>query len=781
MDTYVGSSVLRSEDQRLLTGNGRYLDDIVLPNMVHAAFVRSEHAHARINGVDVDFARGMPGVVAVMTLADLGEPYNTKRSEQIYPSPALQQDITVYPLARDEVCFVGEPIAVVLADSRYTAEDAAAMVRVDYEPLPAIVDCAAALEDDAPLAHLDSPDNLIGTLGIGFGDVDEAFANAPHVLAETFRQHRGGCHAMECRGVIASVDPAEGGLTIYSSTQVPYLVRSAVARYLGEDEHNLRVIAPDVGGGFGPKGGVYPEEMVLPLVARMLSRPVKWVEDRREHFISTNLQGDQVWSLEVAAEDDGLIRGVRGRVIGDAGAYTNYGMILPITTIFPMPGPYAIPAIDVKIDVAFTNTPVKCPVRGAGRPTAAYAMERMIEVIARNLDLDPADVRARNFVRVDQFPYQPGHKTATGASVSYDSGDFHGCLDMAKGIADYAEFPARQQAALAEGRYLGIGVSSYIEDTGMGPFEGATVRVEPSGAVQILAGTASQGQGHATVFSQIVADKLGVAFEDVTYQSADTAKFPLGVGTVASRTVFAVSPAIYEAAGQVREKAIALTAQMLEAAEGDLELADGRVFVKGSPDRGMALGDLARALMPFNAAAVPAGFTPGLEATSYNVTRGAATASGTHIVEAEVDVETGNVTLIKYSVAHDCGRMLNPKLVEGQVLGGVVHGIGNALFERMYYDESGQPLSVNYGEYFLPLAAEMPPIEIAHQETLSPLNPLGVKGAGEGGTLPAANAVIAAIENALKPFGVVVNDYPVDPERICELLDEAQAGAVSGG
>jgi len=409
-------------------------------------------------------------------------------------------------------------------------------------------------------------------------------------------------------------------------------------------------------------------------------------------------------------------------------------------------------------------------------------MERMIEVIARNLDLDPADVRDRNFVRVDQFPYSPGHQTATGASVTYDSGDFHGCLDLAKGVSDYANFPARQEAALAEGRYLGIGVSSYIEDTGMGPFEGATVRVEPSGAVQILAGTASQGQGHATVFSQIVADKLGVAFEDVTYQSADTAKFPLGVGTVASRTVFAVSPAIYEAAGQVRDKAIALTAQMLEAAEADLELADGRVFVKGSPDRGMSLGDLARSLMPFNAAAVPMGFSPGLEATSYNVTRGAATASGTHIVEAEVDVETGNVTLIKYSVAHDCGRMLNPKLVEGQVLGGVVHGIGNALFERMYYDDSGQPLSVNYGEYFLPLAAEMPPIEIAHQETLSPLNPLGVKGAGEGGTLPAANAVIAAIENALKPFGVVVNDYPVDPERICELLDEALAGgAVSGG
>ena len=782
MDTYVGSSVLRSEDPRLLTGNGRYIDDIVLPNMVHAAFVRSEHAHARINGVDADTARSMPGVVAVMTLDDLGEPYNTKRTEQPYPSPAFKQDITIYPLARDEVCFVGEPIAVVFADSRYTAEDAAAMVRVDYEPLPAMVDVAAALDDDAPLAHADSPDNLIATLSIGFGDVDGAFANAPHVLSESFRQHRGGCHAMECRGVIASVDPAHGGLTMYSSTQSPYLVRSVVARYLGEDEHNLRVIAPDVGGGFGPKAGVYPEEIVLPLAARMLSRPVKWVEDRREHFLATNQQGDQVWSLEVAADDDGTIRGVRGRVIGDAGAYTIYGLLLPMTSVIPLPGPYAIPAIDVKVDVAFTNTPTKCPVRGAGRPTAAYAMERMIEVIARNLDLDPADVRARNFVRADQFPYQPGHTMVTGASVTYDSGDFHGCLDMAKGVADYANFSLRQEAARAEGRYVGIGVSSYIEDTGMGPYEGATVRVEPSGAIQILAGTASQGQGHATVFSQIVADQLGVAFEDVTYQSADTALFPLGVGTLASRTVVAVSTAVHEAAAQVRDKAIALTAQVLEAAEADLEVAGGRVFVKGSPDRGMTLGDLATQLAPFNTGAVPMGFTPGLEATSYNVTRGPATASGSHICEVEVDIETGEITLIKYSVAHDCGRMLNPQLVEGQVLGGVVHGIGNALFERMHYDESGQPLSVNYGEYFLPLAAEMPPIEIAHQETLSPLNPMGVKGAGEGGTLPAANAVIAAIENALKPFGVVVNDYPVDPERICELLDEALAGgAVPGG
>ena len=503
MDTYVGSSVLRSEDPRLLTGNGRYIDDIVLPDMVHAAFVRSEHAHARINGIDTSRPIDARGA---------------RRDDARRPGRALQHEtdraaISVpgvqtghhgaIPLARDEVCFVGEPIAVVIADSRYTAEDAAAMVRVDYEPLPAMVDCAEALDADAPLAHAASPDNLVATLAIGFGDVDDAFANAPMCFRD-LSQHRGGCHAMECRGVIASRRPAPR--RPHDVLVDPVAVsRSGIGGPIpGEDEHNLRVIAPDVGGGFGPKAGVYPEEIVLPLAARMLGRPVKWVEDRREHFIATNQQGDQTWSLEVAADDDGTIRGVRGRVIADAGAYTNYGLILPITTVFPMPGPYAIPRIDVKVDAVFTNTPTKVPVRGAGRPNAAYAMERMIEVIARNLDLDPADVRARNFVRADQFPYQPGHKTATGATVTYDSGDFHGCLDMVKGGRRLCELRGRQAAARAEGRYLGIGVSSYIEDTGMGPYEGATVRVEPSGAVQIQAGTASQGQGHATVFAQIV-------------------------------------------------------------------------------------------------------------------------------------------------------------------------------------------------------------------------------------------------------------------------------------
>jgi aerobic carbon-monoxide dehydrogenase large subunit len=773
VNAYIGADITRTEDRRLLTGRGRYVDDITLPGMLHAAFVRSYHAHALVHAIDVEAARDWPGVHAVLRLEDLGEPFSHKPMIQPYPSPALKQDITSYPLARDEVCFVGQAIAVVIADSRSIAEDAAEMVEVEYEPLDVIVDCLQALDPDAPVAHVGSTDNIVASLGVGFGDIDEAFAQAPHTMFERFRQHRGGAHSMECRGVIADYDLNDDQLTIYSSTQSPYLVRLVVAEYLEEDDNHIRVIAPDVGGGFGPKAAVFPEECVLPLAARQLGRPVKWIEDRLENFTTTNQQGDQIWSLEVAANEDGTIRGVRGHVTCDNGAYTNYGVVLALTSLFPLPGPYDIDALDVKLDVVFTNTPTKSPVRGAGRPDAAYAMERMIERVSRDLDLDSADVRARNFVRSDQFPHQPGHKTGQGAFVTYDSGDFHGCLDKVKELADYDNFGRRQSSARREGRYLGIGVSSYIEDTGMGPYEGATVRIQPSGTVLVQTGTASQGQGHSTVFAQVVADQLGVAIDDVTCSSADTAGFPLGVGTVASRTVVAAGTAIYNASVAVREKAVALASMILEADEADLQLANGTVFVSGSPTANVGLGELARRLTPFNTQFVPEGFTPGLEATSFNVTGDAPTASGSHIAEVEVDIDTGAVKIVRYSIAHDCGRMLNPKLVEGQILGGVVHGIGNALFERMHYDELGQPLSVNYGDYLLPLAPEMPHFDVAHQETLSPLNPLGVKGAGEGGTVPAANALIAAVESALKPFGVIVNDYPVDPQRICELLDQS--------
>ncbi len=774
---YFGARVARLEDPRIVTGHGRYVDDIELPDMLHAAFVRSTHAHALIKTIEVAVAKQMAGVHAVLTLNDFGEPYRDRPMDQTYASPLLKQSFTQYPLAKDEVNFVGQTVALVVAESRAIAEDAAAQVRIDYEPLPVTVDCRRALDADAPHVHLHSEGNLAAQLAVGFGDIDAVFNAAEHVFACDFHEHRGGCHAVECRGVIAHDDPYNGGLTIYSSTQTPYLVRRWVARYLDEDENALRVVAPDVGGGFGPKAGVYAEEVAIPLAARILKRPVKWIEDRREHFTATNQQGDQMWHLEVAATGDGVIEGLRGRVICDMGAFVPYGLLLPFTSVNPLPGPYAISAMDVKLDAVFTNTTCNSPVRGAGRPNAAYAMERMIETVARELNLDPAEVRARNFVRKDQFPYQPGHKLPNGKPITYDSGDFHSLLEKALKLADYKGFKKRQKAALKEGRYLGIGISSCIEDTGMGPFEGVTVRVQPSGKVMIETGAASQGQGHETVFSQIVADRLGVQIDDIVYRSADTGAFPIGVGTVASRVICNAGPAAHDAAGQVADKAIELAAQLLGSAGDKLEISDGIVQVKDDPSANISvsLGELALKLSPSTGGIVPEGFAPGLEATSYQSSKAPPTASGTNVAEVEVDIGTGEVRLLKYSIAHDCGKMVNPMLVEGQIIGGVVHGIGNALFERMHYDDQGQPLSTNYGEYLLPLATELPQIDIVHQETLSPNNPMGIKGAGEGGTIPAANAVIAAIENALVPFGIVINDHPVDPQRICRLIDRAGA------
>jgi carbon-monoxide dehydrogenase large subunit len=767
---YFGAEVRRVEDRRLLTGNGRYVDDIRLPGMLEAAFVRSTEAHARIRGIDTAAARALPGVHGVFTLADFPAEFHDKTMVQPYPAPILTQSITQHPLAKDEVCFVGQTVALVVADSRQIAEDAASLVAIDYEPLPAVIDCREAARPGAPLVHSAAPDNIVARVNANFGDIDAAFAAAAHVFEERFLQHRGGCHAMECRGVIAEDRPHQDGLTIYSATQCPYLVRRNVAAYLGRDEGRVRVIAPDVGGGFGPKAGVYAEEIVIPLAASMLGRPVKWTEDRREHFVATNTQRDQEWALEAAVSAEGVLLGLRGRVTHDNGAFVPYGLLLPMSSLTPLPGPYAVKALDVALEAVFTNTTPNSPIRGAGRPYAAYAMERMITRIARELGLDQAEVRRRNYVPADGFPYPTGQISRSGTPIRYDSGDFEGCLDKALELSDYESFRERQQAARAEGRYLGIGVSSCIEDTGLGPYEGATVRVQPDGKVLIQTGAASQGQGHETMLAQVCADRLDVAIEDVYVRSADTGAFPQGVGTIGSRIAVNASTAVYDAAETVRDTALRLAAEMLEASVEDLVIEDGVISVAGVPDLKIGYGDLAKRLAPMGGGTMPQGFTPGLEATSYKSSDGAPTASGTNVAEVEVDIETGAVRLLRYSVGHDCGRMINPRMVDGQIVGGVVHGVSNALFERAIYDAAGQPLNTNYGDFLLPSATEVPSIDIVHQETPSPLNPLGVKGAGEGGTIPATAAVVAAIENALEPFGVVIDSYPVSPKDLVGLI-----------
>jgi carbon-monoxide dehydrogenase large subunit len=767
---YFGAAVLRGEDRPLITGKGQYVDDIRLSGTLHGAFVRSPHAHALIKSIDISEAITLDGVHAVYTFSDLDDPMN-QPAVQTYPSPLIKQDLRPFPLAKEEVCYVGEPIAFIVADTRHIAEDAIPLVVIDFELLEPVVRLREAASKKSPRAHVESPDNIVSQLHVSYGDVENTFKNADHVLETKFLQHRGGCHAMEGRAVLADYSSALDELTIWSATQCPYLIRRSLAEQFAMPESRIRVIAPDVGGGFGPKAGFYVEEIIVPWASRKLGTPVKWTEDRREHFISTNTQRDTWWELDIATSNDGRVLGVRGRIILDNGAYIPYGLLLAFTTITPLPGPYKVLALDITQDVVFTNTITNSPVRGAGRPNAAYAMERVIETVARFLKLEPAEVRRRNFIHKDDFPYQTGLIHFNGRPMIYDSGDYHSLLEKALELSDYDGFALRQKTAREEGRFLGIGISSCIEDTGVGPYEGVTVRVDPLGKIYVSSGAASQGQGHKTILQQIVADELHVHIDDIHVEIGDTAKFPQGVGTVASRVGVNIGTAAFSAATSVRKKALHLAADLLGSECDDLEIEDGIIRDKGKRNITISLGELALKLAPMSGGAIPEGHTASLESTSYDSSKGLAHASGSNVCEVEVDTGTGEVKLLNYCVAHDCGKKINPMIVEGQIIGGVVHGIGNALFEEMIYDDNGQPQTTNYGEYLLPLATEMPPIHIVHQETPSPLNPLGLKGAGEAGTIPAAGAVVAAIENALKEFNVVINKYPVTPQYLCDLID----------
>lgn len=772
---YFGAAVRRIEDPKLLTGRGRYLDDIRHPHVLHAAFVRSAYAHARVGTIDTSKARASDGVVAVFTAADFGQ-LGSKAMPHMVPVNLAKQPRNYQPLADKEVCHVGVPVAVIIAASRSIAEDAASLVAVEYEQLPALTDWRAALTPAAPRVHSDAPDNLVATLHQRFGAVEEVFGKADLVLTQHFEVHRGGCHSMETRGVMAAVDPNDGSLTVWSSTQAPHMIRRLLAEHIGWEERRVRVIAPDVGGGFGPKCALYPEEIVIPLAAIKLQQPVKWVEDRTEHFLSTTQQRDQAWDLEVAASRDGRILAVRGRCVHDNGAYVPYGLVAPVTSLSAFPGPYALQAVDVRIDVVFTNLVPNTPIRGAGRPTTCFVLERLADLVARELQIDPSEVRRRSFVRKDQFPYQTGMKARDGSPVSYDSGDYHACLEA---VLDRAgrNFKERQNEARDRGVYIGRGIASYIEDTGLAPFEGATIRVEPSGKVVIQTGAASQGQGHATTFAQICADVVGVPIEDISVVSADTAAFPLGIGAIASRTAVTAGSSVFQAATAVREKAIKCASEILEAAEHDLVLEDGKVQVVGAPGLSVPIGQIAARLNGMSGIPMLPGIEPGLTATAYYEARKTTFANGTHLAEVEVDIETGSVRITRYVVAHDCGRLINPMLVDGQVRGGVVHGIGNALFERMQYNESGEPITTSYADYLLPTAPEVPRVEIIHIESPSPLNPIGVKGAGEGGTIPAAACVIAAIEDALTPFRVSLAEHPVSPARIRQLVRDASTSS----
>ena len=764
-----GARVARLEDPRLLKGQGRYTDDFHLPGMLEAAFVRSPHSHANISSINTSAAKAHPGVVAVYTAADLPEYLRDTTVPFQVPNPAISQPFQQRLLEDREVCFAGEPIALVVADSRYNAEDAATLVEIDFDILPGASDCKTALEDGAPLCHSTSPNNEGAKYTVGYGDVAEAFATAHVTHREEYWIHRGGGFAIENRAVVAEYDDLQDMLTIWSATQSPFLVKQNVVDMLGWEADKVRVIAPDVGGGFGPKTIYYVEEALIPLVAKQLGRPVKWVEDRRENFLATNMERDQYWNMEIAVDADGKLRGVRGKMIHDTGAYMPWGIISPYISATTLPGPYILPTYELETRVALTNKVAVTPVRGAGRPQAVFAMERLMDRAADKLGIDRVEIRRRNLIPTEQMPYALGLIFRDGKPMTYDSGDYPKCQAEALRIADYEGFRARQSAARAEGRHIGIGIANYVEGTGLGPFEGATVRVQPSGRICIYTGGGDSGQGHWTTLAQVAADKFGVGVEDIDVQKGDTGKIASGVGTFASRIAVNAGSSVHLAATEVREKAIKVAAHMLEAAEEDLDIEDGRVVVKGS-DLSVGLADIARAVQGMPGFSLPGGVEPGLEATHYFSPSQSCYCNGTAVVEVEVDPATGFVEILKYSMAHDSGTLINPFVVDGQVQGAVAQGVGNALLEWMVYDDNANPVSANFAEYLMPTAPETPNVGVVHVESPSPINPLGVKGAGEGGTIPAPAAIMAAIEDALSPWNVTISGAPVTPSMIVEKV-----------
>lgn len=777
----VGRHVRRIEDPALLRGTGRYVDDIHLPEMLHAAFVRSPHAHALIRAINIDIAIKMPGVVAIMKADDLRKVLTGERLPLAFPPGKLDADAMPFVLATREVCYVGEAMAIVIANSRYAAEDAVEAVDITYDVLQAVVDPRQALYSNAPKARNGTASNLFTQFEIDFGDCAFEFSSAKHVFQETLFQHRGVAHPIEGRGIVAHVDAGTETLTVWSATQVAHELRDTIAAMLGLEIDAVRVIAPDIGGGFGAKFMVYPEEIAVAAAAKSFGKPVKWIEDRREHFVSSIHERDQYWKLEVAVDGDGLLRAVRGQLTHDQGAFAPHSITVPYNSASSLPGPYILPACQLEVLVARTNKPPVIPIRGAGYPQGAFAIERLLDLVANRLGLDRAEIRKRNLIPANAMPYRLGVVNRAGEPVVYDSGDYETCQSKALLAADYQGFAGRQTAARKGGRYIGIGFAHGVKCTGRGPYESARVRVFPSGRVSIYTGAIAIGQGIKTTLAQICADNLGVDLEDIDVVCGDTAFSSYGIGAYASRQTMLAGTSVQLAASAVREKALAVAEQMLGSqtgvalanAEKELFIAQGKVHVSGRPDLSIPLGSIAVALRGTAGYAFPKGVEVGLEATRHFRVDAMAYANAFHVCEVEVDTVTGHVTILRYIALQDSGRIVNPLVADGQVVGGVVHGIGNTLFESMKYDAAGQPITTTFADYLLPTSTEVPHIEGLMHETLSPLNPMGMKGVGEASVVPVSAAITSAIENALEPFKVRIRETPITPIRLVELLAQS--------
>jgi carbon-monoxide dehydrogenase large subunit len=779
---YVGQRIRRKEDARLLTGRARHVADIRLPGTLHAAVLRSSFPHARITEIDPSRALQADGVVAVITARDLAGrvgPYKEPGMRDVNPVFQQKVELELKPLpipllADGEVFWVGQPVAVLVARDRYVAEDALQDVEVEYDPLPALTDPEEALSPEAPVLHPELSDNVAAHFVAKHGDVERALAESPHVLRHTFSMGRIAGNAMETRGVLATFDPGRRELTVYDANARPHLVRGYLSDLLGLPADSIRVIGPDMGGSFGT--GFYPEDVLIPFLAMELGRPVRWLEDRQENLANTRHARDQIHQVEVGYDDEGRITAFRDRYVVDSGAYNPYVITVSFNTATHLRGQYAIDTFWIEGTNVLTNKAPVTPVRGAGRPEAVLAIDRALNMIADEVGVDQVEIRLRNLIRPEAMPYPMHIAYRDGIDVVYDRADYPAQLQSALELFGYHEWLKRQEEWRAEGRKVGVGVSSYVEGSGFGPHEGAVVRVDPSGHVSVFTGAKPHGQSLETTLSQVCADQLGVAPEQVTVRAGDTGVIRYGVGTFASRSAVTAGTAVGVAAGQLRERVLAVAGAVLEVDPADLELEDGRVFVRGTPERSLSLKEVAEAATPGPRSLLPEGLERGLEAEFYFVPPTVTFGSGTHVVGVEVDEETGFVKVLRYVTVDDCGRMLNPMIVEGQIHGGVAHGIGNALLEEAMYDGEGQFLTGTYMDYLLPTAAEVPPITIGHQEFLSELNPFGIKGVGEGGAVSPPAAIANAVADALKPLRVDVSHAPLSPERLLRLIEGARQG-----
>ncbi|MFZ3349291.1 MAG: xanthine dehydrogenase family protein molybdopterin-binding subunit [Xanthobacteraceae bacterium] len=773
---FIGRSLPRREDRRLLTGRGQFIADFELPRMLHAVFVRSPLAHARIVAVDLTRAAAAPGVIAALSgpeLAQLLPPVSDTQLALPSKWTTQVQHKFINPqqplLAHDKVRHVGEAVAVIVAETRYAAEDAAQLVELDLDPLPAVLDLDASLGAGSPIVHDRFGTNLIGSFTVAKGDIERAMARAPHRLNRRFHHHRYAAMPMECRGVVGLHDSRTDTLTIWSSTQVVHWVRREAAAVLQLPEARIRCVALDVGGGFGVKGHVYPEDLLIPFLARRLGRPVQWIEDRREHLICSCHSRDQIHDVEIGFDDEGRILALRDSFAVDGGAWNPIGAGVVYNTAAHLPGPYKIGAMAIEARIAATNKTPNAPYRGAGRPEAAFAMERIVDIVAGELGLEPAEVRLRNMIRDDEMPYAIGMPYRDGEPIVYDGGDYPAALEKAlEAVGGLSAFRERQRAARDDGRLLGLGLGCYVEGTGVGPFESALVRIESSGKIYVTSGACPQGQGMETIFAQVVADAWNVHPDDVVISLADTAGIAIGFGTIASRTTVTLSAAIHGASEKLRTKVFAIAANLLECGPADLELRNGRVGIVGVPGVDVTLAKVAQAARPGWDHGRPAGLDAGLEETYYFEPPTVTWSYAVHAAVVEVDAETGHVRIENYAITHDCGVVVNPMLVEGQVVGGAVQGIGGALFEHIHYDATGQPLTTTLAEYMLPTAGEMPRLQLAHQHSPSPRNPFGVKGVGEGGPIAPPAAIANAVADALRPLKVEFNETPIAPHQIVE-------------